>query len=81
MAQSNPRSFIENARAGGYAVGAFNMHNEETTEALVWANAASTRATSVTGWASSIPFLLKGHKSAGSRKFFGAQSLRRRDHC
>ena len=37
MAQSDPRSFIENARAGGYAVGAFNMHNEETAEALVWA--------------------------------------------
>ncbi|HCY99621.1 MAG: ketose-bisphosphate aldolase [Rhodobacterales bacterium RIFCSPHIGHO2_02_FULL_62_130] len=37
MQQSNPRSMIENARRGGYAVGAYNMHNEETTEALVWA--------------------------------------------
>ncbi|MFD1810345.1 class II fructose-bisphosphate aldolase [Gemmobacter lanyuensis] len=34
---SQPRSLIENARRGGYAVGAYNMHNEETTEALVWA--------------------------------------------
>ncbi len=33
----DPRTAIENARKGGYAVGAFNMHNEETTEALVWA--------------------------------------------
>lgn len=37
MAQSDPRSIIEHAYKGGYAVGAFNMHNEETTEALVWA--------------------------------------------
>ena len=37
MAQSDPHSFIKNAQAGGYAVGAFNMHNEETTEALLWA--------------------------------------------
>lgn len=37
MKQANPRSLIENARRGGYAVGAYNMHNEETTEALVWA--------------------------------------------
>ncbi|VDS08446.1 D-tagatose-1,6-bisphosphate aldolase subunit GatY [Paracoccus haematequi] len=35
--QANPRDLIENARKGGYAVGAYNMHNEETTEALVWA--------------------------------------------
>lgn len=35
--QSNPRQIIEDARRGGYAVGAFNMHNEETTEALIWA--------------------------------------------
>jgi fructose-bisphosphate aldolase, class II len=35
--QSNPRQIIEDARRGGYAVGAFNMHNEETTEALLWA--------------------------------------------
>ena len=33
----DPRSVIENARKGGYAVGAFNMHNEETCEALVCA--------------------------------------------
>ena len=33
----DPRSVIENARKGGYAVGAFNMHNDETCEALVWA--------------------------------------------
>jgi fructose-bisphosphate aldolase class II len=33
----DPRAAIESARKGGYAVGAFNMHNEETTEALVWA--------------------------------------------
>lgn len=31
----DPRQVIEDARAGGYAVGAFNMHNVETTEALV----------------------------------------------
>lgn len=31
------RTVIENARKGGYAVGAFNMHNDETCEALVWA--------------------------------------------
>lgn len=37
MTQSDPRSIISKAQAGGYAVGAFNMHNEETTEALVWA--------------------------------------------
>ena len=37
MTQADPRQIIENARRGGYAVGAFNMHNEETTEALVWA--------------------------------------------
>ena len=33
----NPRKMIEDARAGKYAVGAFNMHNVETTEAMVWA--------------------------------------------
>lgn len=33
----DPRDVIESARKGGYAVGAFNMHNEETCEALVWA--------------------------------------------
>lgn len=33
----DPRSIIESARKGGYAIGAYNMHNEETAEALVWA--------------------------------------------
>ena len=33
----DPRTVIENARKGGYAVGAFNMHNDETCEALVMA--------------------------------------------
>ena len=33
----DPRSTIAAARKGGYAVGAFNMHNDETCEALVWA--------------------------------------------
>jgi ketose-bisphosphate aldolase len=37
MPWTNPRKLIEGARAGGYAIGAFNMHNVETTEALVWA--------------------------------------------
>jgi len=31
------KSLINSAREGSYAVGAFNMHNVETTEALVWA--------------------------------------------
>ncbi|MDA9019928.1 class II fructose-bisphosphate aldolase [Flavimaricola sp.] len=35
--QSDPRELIEAARAGGYAVGAYNMHNDETCEAMVWA--------------------------------------------
>ena len=35
--QADPRRIIEDARRGGYAVGAFNMHNDETAEALVWA--------------------------------------------
>ena len=35
--QANPRALIEAAQRGNYAVGAFNMHNDETTEALVWA--------------------------------------------
>ena len=62
MKQANPRSLIENARRGGYAVGAYNMHNEETTEALVWAAAralvavvkfvlARCSATSAATWA------------------------------
>ena len=37
MPWTDPRKLIEDARVGGYAVGAFNMHNVETTEALVWA--------------------------------------------
>lgn len=35
MGRVDPRQVVEQAVAGGYAVGAFNMHNEETTEALV----------------------------------------------
>ena len=37
MPWTNPRKLIDDARTGGYAIGAFNMHNVETTEALVWA--------------------------------------------
>lgn len=33
----DPRTVIDDACRGGYAVGAFNMHNDETCEALVWA--------------------------------------------
>ena len=33
----DPKAIIESARKGGYAIGAFNMHNDETAEALVWA--------------------------------------------
>ncbi|MDP9890754.1 class II fructose-bisphosphate aldolase [Pseudarthrobacter enclensis] len=35
MPQVDPRQIIKDASEGSYAVGAFNMHNEETTEALV----------------------------------------------
>ena len=35
MAQIDARQVVAQAAAGGYAVGAFNMHNDETTEALV----------------------------------------------
>ena len=35
--QADPRALIVAARIGGYAVGAYNMHNDETAEALVWA--------------------------------------------
>ena len=35
--QTDPRRLIEAARLGGYAVGAYNMHSDETCEALVWA--------------------------------------------
>jgi len=37
MGWVDPRAVIAQAVAGGYAVGAFNMHNEETTQALVLA--------------------------------------------
>jgi ketose-bisphosphate aldolase len=37
MPWADPRKIVEDARDGGYAVGAFNMHSVETTEALVWA--------------------------------------------
>ena len=37
MAQVDPRQIIQRAVDGRYAVGAFNMHNVETTEALVLA--------------------------------------------
>ena len=37
----NPKAIIEAAHKGGYAIGAFNMHNDETTEALVWAAEAA----------------------------------------
>ena len=33
----DPLPEIHAAKAGRYALGAFNMHNEETTEALLWA--------------------------------------------
>ena len=35
MPWTNPRQLIEDAQTGAYAIGAFNMHNVETTEALV----------------------------------------------
>jgi fructose-bisphosphate aldolase class II len=35
MPWADPRQLIQDAEAGNYAVGAFNMHNDETTEALV----------------------------------------------
>lgn len=37
MGQVDPKQIVEQAADGGYAVGAFNMHNEETTQALVHA--------------------------------------------
>ncbi len=37
MSAVDPQKVIAQAVAGGYAAGAFNMHNEETTEALVQA--------------------------------------------
>lgn len=35
MSTADPRQLVEDARRGGYAVGAFNMHNDETTQALL----------------------------------------------
>lgn len=37
MSTTTPEQMLEAARSGGYAVGAFNMHNDETTEALLQA--------------------------------------------
>jgi fructose-bisphosphate aldolase, class II len=37
MPLNSHRKIMEDARKGGYAVGAFNMHNVETTQAMVWA--------------------------------------------
>lgn len=34
MPWTNHRHLIEAAQQGGYAIGAINMHNVETTEAL-----------------------------------------------
>ena len=38
MSTADPRMLVEEARRGGYAVGAFNMHNDETTQALLRAS-------------------------------------------
>lgn len=35
MSNQNPMSLIARAQAGGYAVGGYNMHNPETTQALI----------------------------------------------
>ena len=35
MSKPDPLGLIKKAQAGGYAVGAFNMHNPETTQALI----------------------------------------------
>lgn len=35
MSSPDPRQLVEEARRGGYAVGAFNVHNDETTQALL----------------------------------------------
>lgn len=42
MAWVDPMGLIRAAQAGGYAVGAFNMHSVETTQALVLAAEASS---------------------------------------
>ena len=41
MARIDPLGLITAAQAGGYAVGAFNMHNPETTQALIHAAEAA----------------------------------------
>lgn len=38
---ADPRRIVEDARRGGYAVGAFNMHSDETTQALLLAAEAA----------------------------------------
>ena len=35
MTWADPRQLIADAQAGGYAVGGFNMHSDETAQALV----------------------------------------------
>ena len=35
MSWVDPKQVVDDARTGGYAVGAFNMHNDETAQALV----------------------------------------------
>jgi fructose-bisphosphate aldolase, class II len=42
MTWADPRKIVEDARAGGYAVGAFNMHSDETAQALVLAAEQAT---------------------------------------
>ncbi|GGM05162.1 class II fructose-bisphosphate aldolase [Nakamurella endophytica] len=37
MTESKPLQWLQQARDGGYAVGAFNVHNDETTQALLLA--------------------------------------------
>ena len=37
MPWADPRALVEQAQAGGYAVGGFNMHSDETAQALVTA--------------------------------------------
>lgn len=37
MSTADPRQLVEAARDGGYAIGAFNMHSDETTQALLQA--------------------------------------------
>ena len=37
MTWADPRALVEQAQAGGYAVGGFNMHSDETAQALVTA--------------------------------------------